>query len=36
METILNTSEEAAKFVENISGWVSRKGMFSIFYLKPL
>ena len=28
METILNTSEEAAKFVENISGWVSRKGMF--------
>lgn len=27
-EIILNTSDKAAKFVENISGWVSRDGLF--------
>lgn len=27
-EVILDTSPEAAKFVENISGWVSRDGLF--------
>lgn len=28
MDIVLDTSEEAAKFVENISGWVSRDGLF--------
>lgn len=28
MDIILDTSGEAAKFVENISGWVSRDGLF--------